>query len=161
MKPGKKPIPISVRFWKRVKKTSGCWLWLGTGVPAGYGHMKDANRRNVYVHRVSWEIHFGPIPDGLFVLHDCDNPSCVRPDHLFLGTNADNMKDCSRKGRTKGCCVQSWHGEKSPVSRLTWGAIREIRSSSDSLSVLAARYGVTKGSVWKVVKGYTWNEEFE
>jgi hypothetical protein len=87
-----------VRFWSKVVKTEACWVRTGTALPKGYtkiwwnGSMKLA-------HRVSWMIHFGPIPESMMVLHTCDNPPCVRPDHLFLGTNQTNMTDMISKGR--------------------------------------------------------------
>lgn len=89
------------RFWPRVQKTDGCWLWTGPKNQFGYGHMNSGRYHgNVRSsHRVSWLIHFGPIPPGLFVLHRCDNPPCVRPDHLFLGTQSDNLADMRAKGR--------------------------------------------------------------
>ena len=91
--------PLAERFWKYVNKTETCWLWAGgTNGRAGYGHILAdlPSRKLVYAHRVSWELANGAIPDGLWVLHNCpggDNPSCVNPDHLYLGTNSDNIKD--------------------------------------------------------------------
>lgn len=91
-------IPLETRFWQRVEKTDGCWRWTGPLHAFGYGLIWRGGN-NVGAHRISWEIHVGPIPDGLFVLHRCDNPPCVRPDHLFLGTQADNIHDMVAKGR--------------------------------------------------------------
>lgn len=88
-------------FWSHVEKTESCWIWRGkTGTSSGYeyGLCNFENVRQL-THRVSWKIHFGEIPDGLFVCHHCDNPPCVRPDHLFLGTNSDNVKDMVVKKR--------------------------------------------------------------
>ena len=91
------------RFWAKVRKGPGCWEWTGTK-SSNMGHpiIGTGPRGTViheYAHRVSWELHFGPIPDELRVLHRCDNPGCVRPDHLWLGTRLDNMRDCAAKGR--------------------------------------------------------------
>ncbi len=87
------------RFWAKVNKTEGCWLW--TGAKQGkYGALTIPGRREpLRAHRLSWELHNGPIPDGLWVLHHCDNPPCVKPEHLFLGDRRDNMLDAAAKGR--------------------------------------------------------------
>ena len=91
---------VSARFWMSVTKDeSGCWLWT-VAANGGYGHLKRAGKR-LLAHRVSWEIHNGAIPDGLWVLHRCDNPPCVNPAHLFLGTPGDNVLDCVSKGRAR------------------------------------------------------------
>lgn len=86
------------RFWKYVVKSESCWLWIGSKGSRGYGQL-HINRKPVRAHRFSWELHYGPIPAGMEVCHHCDNPPCVRPDHFFLGTQADNLKDMVNKGR--------------------------------------------------------------
>lgn len=86
------------RFLEKVDKSGSCWVWTGYRVQFGYGIITTAKRRE-RAHRVSYRLHVGPIPDGLLVLHKCDNPPCVNPDHLFLGTDLDNKEDCKRKGR--------------------------------------------------------------
>lgn len=96
-------ISTADRFWAKVY-TDGptlahvahlgqCWIWTAGRDKDGYGKIRDINNRDLRAHRVSWEIHNGPIPDGLCVLHHCDNPACVRPDHLKLGSHADNVAD--------------------------------------------------------------------
>lgn len=86
------------RFWSKVRKTLTCWIWEGSRNPAGYGHLRSSDRLEK-AHRISWEIHFGSIPDGMAVLHRCDNPPCVAPFHLWLGTQKDNAADRQAKGR--------------------------------------------------------------
>lgn len=87
---------VEERFWSFVAKSDGCWTWTGTTM-RGYGQFKTT--RLEQAHRVSWRMHFGPIPAGRSVCHSCDNPPCVRPDHLWLGTHAQNMRDMALKGR--------------------------------------------------------------
>lgn len=99
---GKRPCspPPHNRFWGKVEKSTGCWLYLGAVNMWGYGKFW-AERKDVYAHQFSWKIHFGPIPKGKIVLHHCDNPRCVRPEHLYAGTPKDNAQDCIRRGRKK------------------------------------------------------------
>lgn len=98
------PRSILSRFWDKVAvRERGCWEWEGAHTTKGYGLFsitQTTTKKKVWqAHRLSWIIHHGPIPDGLMVCHDCDNPSCVNPAHLFLGTAQDNMDDMLRKGR--------------------------------------------------------------
>ena len=94
-------VPIEQRFWPRVDKSGECWVWTGA-ISHGYGVVGTGGHSGVVrVHRLSWELAIGPIPKGLHVLHRCDNPPCVNPAHLFLGTQADNMRDMREKGRAR------------------------------------------------------------
>ena len=89
---------MTERFWRKVVKTETCWLWTGAHLPAGYGMIgMPGGGPNVLTHRFSYELHYGPIPDGLLVCHKCDNPPCVRPDHLYAGTQQDNVSDMIAK----------------------------------------------------------------
>jgi hypothetical protein len=105
-------------------------------------------------HRVSWEHHRGPVPDGLMVLHYCDNPPCVNPDHLFLGTHDENMKDCTEKRRTL-------HGERHNMAKLTWTDIRAIREhglpDKRASRRLGDKYGVRPSHIRKIINCEIWN----
>ena len=98
----RKTRPIADRFWEKVSKTDSCWVWTGVKTRGGYGYLHKSSgteQQSRRAHRISWELHNGQIPDGLWVLHKCDNPPCVNPDHLFLGDRKANMDDCAAKGR--------------------------------------------------------------
>lgn len=137
--------PATDRFWSRVKKTEGCWTWTGAKI-SGYGDLRVSVTVHQLAHRFSWELHHGPIPAGLHVLHRCDNPPCVRPDHLFLGTNDDNVADSVNKGRA---------GRKLTADQVL--AIREeYRTLGLSQRLLAIKYGVSKTSMEKLLTWKTW-----
>lgn len=154
--------PIAERFWKHVDKDGPqvrpelerCWLWTGIPDGHGYGQLKYGRnpQRNLKAHRISYEIHFGEITNGLSVLHRCDNPPCVNPAHLFLGTPSDNMQDASAKFRFP--C-----GEDSHYSKLTETDVRQIWSrclAGDTLSTIAADFGVSVGAVYYIKERKTW-----
>lgn len=94
------------RFWAKVKKGSGCWIWTGARTTSGYGFFNlprnGLPKRVVKAHRYAWTLAQGAIPDGMFVCHSCDVPLCCNPEHLWLGTHDENMRDMVRKGRTRG-----------------------------------------------------------
>lgn len=92
------PVNLATRLWSRVDKTDTCWLWRSDKVIRGSLVVRGTR---VAAYRIAWELEHGPIPDGLWVLHKCDTPRCVRPDHLFLGTRTDNMQDAAKKGRLR------------------------------------------------------------
>lgn len=103
------------RIWDRKNVTpSGCWEWTGACVTKGYGHITSGRGRQITVHRVAFELTNGPIPAGMFVLHRCDNPPCFNPEHLFLGTNLDNMRDAKSKGRPLGVQLGAKRGHYKP-----------------------------------------------
>jgi hypothetical protein len=89
---------LSERFWEKVQQSDGCWEWTGWRTPKGYGALSVGGKK-VRAHRFAYELCVGPIPPTLIICHHCDNPACVRPDHLFCGTYADNNRDMLQKGR--------------------------------------------------------------
>lgn len=135
--------PIEDRFWSKVDRSGSCWIWTGSIDPTtGYGKLSKGRRLGpTHAHRVSWEIHFGPIPKGLFVCHRCDNRPCVRPDHFFLGTNEENMIDAALKDR---------------LGKLSQTQIDEIRTQYKTGSVtqyqLADEFGVSQLTISRVVR---------
>lgn len=142
------PKSYDERFWRRVEKTESCWRW--TGAVAGrYGQCRSGPNQKIPAHRFSWLIHFGAISDGLFVCHTCDNPLCVRPDHLFLGDASDNMRDMVQKGR---------HPKqlRSYRKKLTENDVLAIRASSLGNTVLARQYKVDHSTILGAKKRRSW-----
>lgn len=149
-------IPLEDWFWSKVQKTDGCWLWTGYITLKGYGEM---TRKHIRVHRFSWELVNGKIPGGLNVLHKCDNTICVRPDHLFLGTHADNVHDMMKKGRSK---PGKTFGEENPRHKLTLQQVKEIKEALDkgaNVISLAKQYGVHRNHIYGIKKGRVWKED--
>ena len=98
--PGKPTFPRGTPFWDRVDKTGECWLWLSSKHPSGVGYVQFRGKPS-YAPIVAWIESHGPIPEGMEICHHCDTPACVRPEHIFAATHAENMKDMQRKGRSR------------------------------------------------------------
>lgn len=157
---------LEQKFWARVQKSDGCWLWIGSRrdrrPQQNYGRFLLSGKF-VYAHRWSWELHFGAIPDGLDVLHHCDTPPCIRPDHLFLGDHATNMADKARKGRAPTSAhLHSYDFQKGanhPDVKLTEDNVREIRrllGQGVPRLQIARAFGVSTGPIGAIARGKTW-----
>lgn len=139
-------------FWKWVTKTKTCWL-----VPAthgqGYGQVcKPGEGKITLAHRASWEIHFGPIPDGAWVLHKCDVRNCIRPKHLFLGNVQDNQRDMAEKNRSP----QGSRNGRSKIDEATAKKILALKDSGLTGVQVAKRFSLVKASVYFIWRGVTW-----
>lgn len=147
--------PLIVRFWRyAIKgKPAECWWWHGSKDVDGYGHIlvrdnSERGHRSWPAHRVAHKLFVGPVPKNKFVLHNCDNPSCVNPKHLRIGTHQDNMDDRRKRGRTKG--------EKNYNAKLTDAEVRAIRRDTRYQYVIAKDYGVIQATISKIKLGKTW-----
>lgn len=146
------PEQAIAAFWAKVDKggAGGCWLWKAARDKWGYGQ-HGVKMRRVQAHRFSYEMTKGPIPKGMLVLHRCDTPLCVRPDHLFAGTDADNKADSVAKGRHA-------HGERNSHAKLTEDQVRAVRRdwTGENKLELAARYNVIPGTIYCAATRRTW-----
>lgn len=144
------------RFWSKVARGApdDCWPWIGARERAGYGILAREERGLVHkTHRLSWQMANGPIPDGLFVCHRCDNPPCVNPAHLYVGTASDNATDRASRGRGRENRVR---GEASPVAKLSDAQVIEIRrlvASGMTQQAVADRFGIVQPHVSRIVRG--------
>lgn len=155
--------PLLVRFWSQIEKTKTCWLWIGSTDGDGYGVI-GANGKVVKVHRLSYEIHFGEIPNGVDILHECDVRNCVKPKHLFQGNNAINVADRVAKGRSAtGIMVTrnriSPRGVGHYEAKLTDRSVlmaREQHSKGESFAQIAKKLNVNRSTIRQAVIGETW-----
>lgn len=138
---------------------SGCWLWIGALNDSGYGVIQMARPRPlgesafVRAHRLSYEMHNGPITEELHVLHSCDLPCCVNPDHLFLGTDQDNSDDKMRKGRDR---KDPRRGITHGMTRLSEDQVREIRACRDRLIDISEQYGISISHAHRIKTRQSW-----
>jgi hypothetical protein len=147
-------LAVKERFWSKVnvRGPAECWEWTAGQHSWGYGTFHVGGKR-VKAHRYSWALHYGPIPDGLCVCHRCDNPSCVNPGHLFLGTHAANMADAARKGRVH-------MGEDNGTALLTENEVLEIVErcrAGETVMEVANDYGVSSGCIYSLIRGDSWS----
>ena len=143
---------LKERFWSRVRKTSGCWLWEGASGGAGHGRIW-LNGKFVQATHVSLLLAGNPLPEGMWALHRCDNPPCVRPSHLFAGTHSDNIRDAIKKG------LKTLRGEKNPLAKFTCQQILSIRkrhAAGERQVALANEANVTQAAISAIVLRKTW-----
>lgn len=143
------PEIVRDRFWQRVRQCAdGCWEWTGSrNRPGGYGKLA-VQRRWYAAHRVSWQVHFGDIPDGLFVCHHCDNPGCVRPDHLFLGSPGENVADAVRKGRMGGELWLAQHLDRDDLAIML-----ALARDGVTAEQIAPQYSISPTAVRHILSG--------
>ena len=154
---GRSVMDLATRFWGRVSPedpVTGCRVWtLSLFAQTGYGQVRIAGKART-AHRVAWELTHGPIPPGIFVLHKCDNRPCCNPDHLFLGTQADNVDDMTAKGRSR-----RRNGPTHPSAKLTAATVVEARKrveAGESIRAVARSLGMSHTAMRKVIDGRTW-----
>jgi hypothetical protein len=164
------------RFWSKVAPDfMGCWEWQGGYDGHNYGKFWAQGHKNLRANRVAYEIVYGPIPNGLEVCHTCDNPRCVRPDHLFIATHAGNMSDASRKGRMPGSVSSPvragenhWmrryperipRGSRRGHAKISEADVLQIRKLSETTPQheIAILFGIAQSTVSRLLKGFTWN----
>lgn len=156
-KPGRPVEPIEDRFWRRVVRgePDECWEWQGSLSKNGYGILPigpKINRKKTRAHRISWELHRGPIPEGRLVLHICDNKLCVNPNHLYLGTYSDNIRDAWERSQQPRERL-SLRGLKHWKGKLSDDDVRDIRkrhTAGESCKMLSKEYGVGSRHIWRV-----------
>ena len=144
--------PLQERFWKKVIKKDGCWAWSGSRSPAGYGRiwLGHGAKAPGHAHRVSYELHNGPIPDGAVVMHTCDNPECCNPEHLTLGSHGDNSQDKVAKRR-------HYYGEAHRSAKLTEQQVLYIRAAKEKTNAdICREFGISSSVVSNIRKGKTW-----
>jgi hypothetical protein len=154
---------LKQRFWDKVgvANAQGCWPWIGAKMYYGYGKIRN-HYKTVGAHRVSYELNVGKIPDGYCVLHKCDNPECVNPDHLFLGTQADNLKDMFKKGRNKNQYSYNKdfvNGRSTPVEALInkkWTWFPSMAEASRKMNVQASKISLVIHHHRKKAGGLRW-----
>ncbi len=160
-------LNLSKRFWAKThipENINECWIWRGSRNEKGYGQIRIAGRA-FKAHRIAYELCMGRrAGQDLFVCHKCDNPPCVNPAHLFLGTASDNARDSADKGRQKNQKHPEMRplGERHPMAKLDWATVRQVRAlyadGGHSQPALSRRFGVSQSHIQRIVTGQNWRD---
>lgn len=145
------------RFMAHVAQGDGCWLWKASTMNTGYGQFGHKGTMRA-AHRVSYELHVGPIPSGLSVLHSCDNKLCVNPKHLRAGTHSENIKEAYERNRRARPNVTGERHPRASIKFIDAVRMRDLRASGMTVTAIADRYGVKRSLVSDVVTGRCWRQ---
>jgi hypothetical protein len=152
-------VTVAALFWSKVDLGGDvCWVWTASRNAMGYGQFRTGSKRDKtarcsLAHRVSWELENGPVPVGMCVLHRCDNPACVRPSHLFLGTRTDNAADKVAKGRQSRTRMPGASNPNAALTAQQVSAIRAMAARGVTGAAIARLYGISKSTACRVIKG--------
>lgn len=152
----RRAVPLGEKFWSRVRKGIGCWIWGGSKNSMGYGLFHIRRGYSVYAHRAVWAMARGPIPTGMCVLHKCDNPPCVRLSHLWIGSQSENVQDMHKKGRNT---IRGLKGEMHPSAKMTGDDVRKVRGMRGlgfSLKDIARQFSISTTQAHDIARGKSW-----
>lgn len=142
-------------FWSRIDKNNSCWEWTGGLNTSGYGEI-HINKKRYLVHRYSYELHYGPIPEELIICHKCDNKKCVNPDHLMLGTYLDNSLDMKSKGRSKLCSHKGEANGRVILNEIQVKQIIKLLKIGIKGTEIANQFNVNKSTIYGIKKNRRW-----
>lgn len=148
----------TAKFWSKAEKSGDCWIWQDSLTEKGYGQFRIGNKK-IRAHRMAYLLSGGTIPNGMMVCHKCDNPSCINPNHLFIGTAKDNVRDCIQKGRHCLTNFKKQYGERNGRSKLTRNDIEQIillRRKGTLYRVIADKFNISITHASQICRGLFW-----